>query len=447
VSAPRGAWLLGHLPAIRSDPLELLDACQPPVAKLRLGRPAWLLLEPADIRHVLHDEGDNYSKGQAFRFGRRLYGNSLLVSEGDGHRRQARQIGGLFFEFAARSFIEPAAKIADQLAQRWRGGDSIDLWSAANDLTLAISSQAVLGDDWLPPWLSGGRPESLAIHQAFDTAMAHVARQNFSLLPLPDWLPLPPVRRYRRAIETLDAAFHESVARRLAGTASGGFLEHLLKHRNDQGEPLSQSQVRDQALVMMLGGYESSATALCWMLLLVGRHAEVRQRLKNESQRVLGDRLPTSGDLPKLPYASQVVSESLRLYPPPWLIPRTAIREDQLPSGCRIPPGGQVFLSPYRTQRDPRFFDDPLTLRPERFAAPAAWPDGAYFPFGLGPRHCLGESVARAQLSLILTTLGRRFVFQSEGELPRPKPLLTLRPPTPLFMRVESMGAILLAKT
>lgn len=437
MAAPRATWLLGHLPAIRSDPVGLLERCQPPVAELRLGRTAWLLLEPADILHVLDDEHDNYTKGTAFRFGRRLYGNSLLVSEGDDHRQQAREIGGLFFRFAARSFIDPAAEVAGQLAGRWHDGQTIDLWSAANDLTLALSSKAVFGDDWLPPWLGGGS-EAQQILQSFDTAMGHVARQNFSLFAFPDWLPAPPVRRYRHAVEVLDAALAESVRRRAAGTASGGFLDHLLAHRDERGEPLGPSQIRDQALVMMLGGYESSATALCWMLLLVGHHEDVRRRLNDEVQATLGDRLPTAADLPRLLLVSQIVSESLRLYPPPWLIPRTAIREDRLPSGHRIPAGGQVFLSPYRTQRDPRFFPEPLQFAPQRFAARATWPDGAYLPFGLGPRHCIGETVARTQLALILTALCRKIWLElPEPDLPRPRPLLTLRPPTPLPVRVR----------
>lgn len=433
--APRATLLVGHLPAIRSDPLGLLERCQPPIAQLRLGRPAWLLLEPADILHVLNDESDVYSKGKAFRYGRRLYGNSLLVSEGDDHRRQARQIGGLLFRFAARSFIDPAAEIADRLADRWRDGESIDLWSVANDLTLALSSKAVFGDDWLPPWLSGGRPEAQQILKSFDTAMAHVARQNFSLIPLPDRL----ARRYRRAIEILDNAVAASVGKRLAGTASGGFLDHLLTWRDDQGQPLSSPQIRDQALVLLLGGYESSATALCWMLLLMGHYSGIRQRLNDEVQGVIGNRLPMPADLPKLPLASQIVSESLRLYPPPWLIPRTTLREDRLPSGNSIPAGGQVFLSPWRTQRDSRFFAEPLEFKPERFAAAAAWPDGAYFPFGLGPRHCIGETVARTQLALILITLCRRVHFElPSSDLPRPRPLLTLRPPLPLWATCRS---------
>jgi pentalenene oxygenase len=368
MSAPPGHWLLGHVPAFRGDPLGLLDRCDGGVVPLRLGRTAYLVLDPRDVVHVLGAD-EAYSKGSAFRHGRRLYGNSLLVSEGADHAEQARLVGGLFFRHAARDFLDPAGAITEQLAARWRAGDRIDLWAAMLDLTLAISSRAIFGCDYLPAWMPGGSDEAGAILHAFDAAMGHVARQSFALVPLPDWVPTPAVRRYRRAIDTLDAAVARAVERRRRGEAQGGFLDHLLK------APLSISQVRDQSLILMLGGYESTAAALCWALLLIGAHPEVQRRLLD--------------DAPPLSYTAKVFSESLRLYPSPWLIPRAARRGDALPSGARLPRGAQVFLSPYRTQRDGRYFADPLRFDSDRFDS-TAWPDGAYFPFGAGPRRCLG---------------------------------------------------------
>ncbi len=434
--APRSHRLLGHLPAIRSDPLGLLDRCEPPHAELWLGRTAYVLLEPADITHVLTAGSDRYTKGKAFRYGRRLYGNSLLVSEGADHRKQARAIGGLFFKHAAAAFLDPAATTTDKLADRWNAGDRIDLWAAMNDLTLALSSRAVFGGDHLPRWLPGGTVRAEAILAAFDTAMSHVARQNFSIFPFPDWLPVPPVLRYRRAITTLNSAVASSVAKR-EKQPYGGLIDHLLAYREAE-KPLPAAQVRDQALIFLLGGYESSATTLCWALLLLGRHEAVRRRLLDELRGVAGDCLPTPDDVERLPFAAQVLSESLRLYPPPWLMPRTAIAPDELPSGLRLVAGSQLFLSPYRTQRDARFFPDPLKFIPERFAGEPAWPAGAYLPFGLGPRHCIGEVVARAQLALILVTLTRRWRFEcGQSALPAPRPLLTLRPPVPLNVIVR----------
>jgi cytochrome P450 len=270
-----------------------------------------------------------------------------------------------------------------------------------------------------------------------------VARQNFSLLPLPDWLPLPTARRYRAAVARLDGAFATSVERRRRGQAAGGLLDHLLEARDDSGRGLPISQVRDQALVLMLGGYESTATALCWTLLLLARHEDSRRRLLDEVDAVVGRRLPAPQDSKRLLFTGQVFSESLRLYPPPWLIPRTAVRQDDLPSGLPVAAGAQLFLSPYRTQRDDRFFADPLRFDPQRFATTGAWPEGTYFPFGGGTRHCLGESIARTQVVLILATLCRRWQFRPEGDaLPRPRPLLTLRPPIPLWVRLEPADAV-----
>lgn len=439
MSAPPGHWLLGHVPAIRRDPLGLLDACRGPVARLWLGKPTWLLLDPADVIHVLQASGTTYSKGQAFRHGRRLYGDSLLVSEGDGHRRQARLIGGLFFRHAAEEFLGPAPAVTEQLAARWREGERIDLWSAMLELTLALSSRAIFGTDWLPTWMVGGTPQASAILEAFDTAMGHVARQNFSLVPLPDWLPVGPVRRYHQAIARLDAAVTTSVERRRNGAPTGGLLDYLLTAHDEEGRPLSPGQVRDQALILLLGGYESTATALCWTLLLLSAHEDARQRLLDEVTRVTGSRLPGAEDVPALAWTGQVFSEALRLYPPPWLIPRTAGRDDELPSGLRLRRGAQVFVSPYRTQRDERYFIDPLRFEPGRWQGDGPnFPEGAYCPFGAGPRHCIGEAVSRRQVALILATLCRHWRFEPEGEaLPAPRPLLTLRPPIPLWVRVR----------
>lgn len=434
---PRGHRLFGHVPAIRSDPLGLLDRCEPPHAALWIGRTAHVLLEPADVTHVLTAGSDRYTKGQAFRYGRRLYGNSLLVSEGTDHREQARTIGGLFFRHAAAAFLDPAAPTADRLAGRWRAGDRIDLWGAMIDLTLALSSRAVFGADYLPRWLPGGTAGAESLLAAFDAAMAHVARQNFSLLPLPDWLPVPPVLRYRRAVASLDRAVVASVARRQK-EPGGGLLGQLLAHRDGDGKPLPPAQIRDQALILLLGGYESSASSLCWLLLLLSQHEAVRRRLLTELRDAVGDRLPAPADVERLPFAGRVISEALRLYPPPWLVPRTAVAADELPSGFRLSAEAQVFLSPYRTHRDARFFPDPLRFDPERFTGPPTWPNGAYFPFGLGPRHCIGESVGRAQLSLVLVTLARRWRFECvPSALPTPRPLLTLRPPIPLNVVVR----------
>ncbi len=186
MTAPQGHWLLGHVPALRHDPLGLLDQCPRGVVPLRLGKTVSLVLDPPDVRHVLEHSESVYTKGRAFRFGRRLYGSSLLVSEGEAHRRQVKQVGGLFFRHAAASFLQPAVEITDRWLNRWRHGDTLDLWDSLIELTLAISSRAIFGNDYLPAWLSGrNEGEADQILQAYDVAMNHVARQNFSGPPSP----------------------------------------------------------------------------------------------------------------------------------------------------------------------------------------------------------------------------------------------------------------------
>jgi len=439
MTAPAGHWLWGHIAALRNDPLALLDQCQGDVVPLRMGRTAWLVLHPADVLHVLENSETIYTKGRAFRFGRQLYGNSLLVSEGEEHRRQIKQIGGLFFQHAAKSFLQPAVEMTHRWLNQWQDAMTGDLWSRLVELTLAISSQAIFGTDYLPAWLTE-TPDARAdqILNSYDVAMSHVSLKNFSLFPLPDWIPTSANRRYRQAIHTLNLALSSSVEKRLAGNGGGGFLDALVALHRENSSKLSRSQLRDQALILLLGGYESTATALCWTILQLARHDEIRTKVQTEIRRVVATGLPQPAHVPTLTYTNQTISESLRLYPPPWLIPRTLSTQDTLPSGCKLQPGEQIFLSPYRTQRDPRFFENPLQFAPHRFDSSSgkSFPPGSYFPFGLGPRHCIGESIARMQLCLIISTLFQSGEFQELSDVPtRPKPLLTLRPALPVRVR------------
>ena len=332
------------------------------------------------------------------------------------------------------------ASPTDTWLNRWRHGDTLDLWDSLIELTLAISSRAIFGSDYLPAWLSGREEgEADRILRAYDIAMAHVAWQNFSMFPLPDWAPTPANRRYAQAIAALDRALVMSVEKREAGVDSGGFLVHLLAAHRANPEAFPMQRVRDQALILMLGGYESTATALCWTILLLSVHGEIREQLLAEISQVVTD-LPEEDHVRSLRWTSQVFSESLRLYPPPWLIPRTAAIANTLPSGHRFLAGTSLFLSPWRTQRDARYFSEPTRFDPERFSSvrSAEIVPGSYFPFGLGPRHCIGESIARQQAVLILATIFRRAEFRLQsGVLPVPKPLLTLRPALPVPVRID----------
>lgn len=442
--SPPGHWLFGHIPALRNDPLKLLDQCSAGVIPLNLGSRALLVLDPTDAAHVLEHSESTYTKGRAFRFGQRLYGNSLLVSEGPDHHRQVQQIGGLFFCHAAQLFEQSTIELTRQWLNRWQDGAELDLWSSLVELTLAISSQSMFGEDFVPAWRSE-KPSADSEHilNAFDTAMQYVARQAFSWFPLPDWMPTPANRRYRQAIGVLDSAVNSAVQRRIAGTHTGGFLDHLLNEHLKHPSTFSRKQLRDQALVLMLGAYESTATTLCWTILLLSQHESIRNRMRTEIREVLSGEEPQPTDAKSLRYVAQVFSESLRLYPSAWLIPRTATQDDTLPSGLNIRSGCQVFLSPYRTQRDPSIFENPLKFDPDRFdlSAPTHIPHGGYFPFGMGPRHCVGESIARTQAALILATLFQHREFQPlTNDLPRPEPVLTLRPPSPLPVRMHCVS-------
>jgi cytochrome P450 len=271
----------------------------------------------------------------------------------------------------------------------------------------------------------------------------HVTRQfrSFIALLTPQFIPTPGNLKFNRAMQRLDAIIYAMIrARRESGKQPEDVLSALLDAKDENDKPMNDQQIRDEALTLFLAGHDTTANALSWTWYLLAQHPEVEARLHAEVDDVLASRLPSPADLPKLVYTEMVFSEAMRLYPPGYLLSRTALGDDMLPCGVKIPAGTDVWMSPYVVHRDPRLFPNPERFDPERFSEKArqARHPFAYFPFGGGSRSCIGESFARMEGVLLLAAIAQRFKMELvPGQTIVPEPLVTLRPKNGIVMRLS----------
>jgi cytochrome P450 len=256
------------------------------------------------------------------------------------------------------------------------------------------------------------------------------------LFQVPERIPTPGNLRFRRAVRGLDEIVYEIIGRRRAGgedagSRSGDLLSMLLAARDEEtGEGMSDKQLRDEVMTILLAGHETTANALSWTWYLLAEHPAVEAKLLEELREVLAGRLPTVEDLPCLRYADRVVKESMRLYPPVWAFGREATEDCEI-GGYHVPAGTQLIMSQWVTHRDPRYFENPEKFRPERWSEGSieGLPKYAYFPFGGGPRLCIGQSFAKMETVLLLTTIAQKFgLTLAQGQRIAPQPSITLRP-------------------
>jgi cytochrome P450 len=402
------------------------------VVRIRWGRSyEYLLNGPEHTHRVLVAEQRRFMKGQALQEAKRILGEGLLTAEGSAHLRHRRLIQPLFHHNRITEYARAMVDCADRAARRWRAGERLDVQREMSRITLDIVGRTVFA--------ANVEAEANEIGAALTDALDSL---NLLMLPLPrvvDALPLPSMRRLRRARARLDRTIYGLVRDRRADDRPGrDLLSLLVAARDDEGVGLSDEQVRDEAMTLFLAGHETTAMALTWTWFLLSRHPDVEARMHQELGAVVRGRLPTAADLPGLRYTSSIVREVVRLYPPAWLIGRRAL-DDFDADGYRIPAGSIVILSPFVSHRDPRWFPEPDRFDPDRWAddAPAP-PRQAYFPFGAGTRACIGEGFAWTEAVLVIATLAQRWRLRAEsGYIPELLPRITLRPKGRMPMTVE----------
>jgi cytochrome P450 len=430
---------LFDLLAFRRNPLKFLTRLareHGDIVHFRMGPQHVLLLNhPELIRDALVTRGDHFHKGRALQRSKRLLGEGLLTSEGEYHRRQRRLAQPAFHRKRVESYGAVMVEYAARNSDRWHDGETPDIAHEMMRLTLSIVGKTLFDADVESEAdeIGGALTEMLELFQML-------------LLPYSEYLerlPLPANRRFARARAKLDSVIYRIIdERRANGADRGDLLSMLLLAEDEEGATggMNDEQIRDEALTIFLAGHETTANALAWTWYLLAQHPEAEAKLHAELDAVLeGGRLPTVEDLPRLAYTEMIVAESMRLYPPAWVVGRLAVKEYAV-GGQVAQPGTLVLLSQYVMHRDPRFFPDPLRFDPERWTAAAkeSRPPYAYFPFGGGARRCIGEGFAWMEGTLLVAAIARRWRMRLvPGHPVVEHPRMTLRPKHGVRMKLE----------
>jgi cytochrome P450 len=392
-----------------------------------------LLTRSEHIKHVLVDNHKGYGKEtRGYRVLRLGLGQGLLTSEGELWRRQRRLMQPTFHHGRIASFAEIMTSCTTRMLDEWaaKRGAEVDVASEMMRLTLRIVGLCLMGTDLTD---ESDRVAS-ALHELLHLVVARINNP----IQWPMSIPTPKNRAFEKALRHLDdVVFGILSERRRSPGSRGDLLEMLMEARDEEtNEAMSDRQLRDEVLTLVLAGHETTANAMSWTWFSLSRNPAVRTRLHEEVDRLGGP--PAVGDLPALRYVQAVIEESMRLFPPAWVTARNAVADDEI-GGVRIPKGSYVFVSPYVTHRLPEYFPNPEGFLPERFLDPAIeqLPKYAYFPFGGGPRICIGNAFAMMEAKLLVATIARRFDLDLvPGHPVIPKPLVTLRPQHGIRMRL-----------
>ena len=444
VPGPKGHWLKGNLPEFAADRLGFLARIardHGDVVAIRfLHRKILVVNHPDLVEEVLVARNRSFIKHFALRIAKNTMGEGLLTSEGDFWRRQRRLSQPAFHREKVAGHAGVMVEYAGRMLEGWSDGQRLDVQDAMMRLTLEIVAKCLFDAD-----VSG---DSADASEAMETVLHGFTAQVNKVIRLPSFLPTPTNLRLKKAMRRLDGIIYRFIAdRRLAGDPGdrGDLLSMLLQATDpveDGGSGMTDRQLRDEAMTLFMAGHETTANTLAWVWFLLSTHPEVESKLHAELDEVLADRPPTFDDLPRLAYAEKVVTEALRLYPTVWLLGREAIEPTEV-GGHPVPVGTTVYMSQWVLHRDPRFFEDPLAYRPDRWDGGLAKkiPRYAYFPFGGGPRICIGNAFAMMEATLLLATIARRFrVRVVHPDRVVPLPTMTLRPVGGIEVVLEARG-------
>jgi cytochrome P450 len=406
------------------------------LAYFKLGpQPVFLLNHPDYIRDVLITHNKNFMKGEGLQRAKRLLGEGLLTSEGEFHLRQRRLAQPAFHRQRINGYATTMVDYAARMRDRWKPGETYDIGREMMRLTLAIAGKTLFDADV--------ESEAEEIGEALSQAMALFNNVTLPFSQYLEKLPLPAVRRFHKARERLDATIYRMIdERRRSGEDRGDLVSMLIQARDEEGDGtgMTDKQLRDEAMTIFLAGHETTANALTWTWYLLSQNPEAESKFHAEIDDALKRKLPAAEDYPRLRYTEMVFAESMRLYPPAWIIGRRALNDYQI-DRYRIPAGAILLMSQYVMHHDERYFPDPFKFDPERWTPEAkeSRPQFSYFPFGGGPRLCIGEGFAWMEGVLVLATIAQRWKMRLvQGHRVEMQPLVTLRPKYGMRMSLES---------
>jgi cytochrome P450 len=393
---------------------------------------SFMLANPDAIYEVLVEKSKQFYKASDYRNRQtglaRFLGSGLLTSDGEFWKRQRKLVAPSLHAKRIEAYAETMVDVTQRTIDGWRDGGELDVDQEMMRATLEIVGKALFQVDV--------SSHSKRVGRSLTTIQQNMG--GFTLIP--PWMPTPGKLHVNRAVRDFDDLIYGIIAeRRRSNEDHGDLLSMLLLARDDDDNGMTDVQVRDEAITLLLAGHETTANALNWTWMLLAQNPDKEALLHEELDHVLGGRAPTLADLKQLPYTEMVVKESMRLYPPAYSFGRMAIEDVQI-GGYDIPANSDINIFSYTAQRDPRWWDEPEAFRPERFSPEneKTIPRYAYFPFGGGPRVCIGNSFAMMEARLMLATMAQQFQLRLKpGQKIELDPLITLRPLGGMHMRVE----------
>ena len=435
---PKGTPVMGVMREFNRDSLGFIERARRDYGDIVWMRflyvPALFLYHPNEIEYVLSTNPKNFKKAMSLRsnFFQRLVGNGLLTSEGEEWKRQRRLSSPAFHRHRISAYADTMVDYTRRLTASWRPGETLDMHREMMRLTLEIVVRCLFSAE-----------VSNDVDHVGDTLKELV--KPFASQATLKWivnnrLPTPEHLRFHKFARRIDDVVYRIIAERRAGEKDeADLLSMLLAARDEDGSQMSDQQLRDEVMTLFLAGHETTALTLAWTWYLLGMHPEAEKRFHDELDEVLGGRAPTMADLPRLKFTEQIAKECMRLYPPAYGLGREAVNDCEI-GGYAVPAGTQVFMFQWVTQRDARFYDRPDEFIPERWTKEfeERLPKYAYFPFGGGPRACIGASFAMMELMLVLGTIGQKFCLKLVPDHPvEIYPAMSLRPKDGVMITVQ----------
>lgn len=440
-TVPGALPLVGHGLKLRNSPLEFLDTLHRygDLVEIRLGtQPAWVACHPDLVRTVLTDDRTYDKGGPLFDKMREVAGDGVGTCPHAEHRRQRRLVQPAFHRSRLPGYAEVMREETDVVTGGWREGEQVDIRRAMYQITLRTTTRTMFAADIPDEHMD-------AVRHSTEVTLNGAVERVVAPLGVKEKLPLPSNTRYKQArahlLSTIDAIIAQE---HRSDDLTGDILSVLIAARDEGGDKLNTGELRDTTMALLIGGSDTTSALLSWTFHLLGQHPEIAERLRAESDAVLGGGSATYEDLPKLPFTHQVLREAMRLYPPLWLVTRILTKDTEL-GGHPLKADSIIVYSPYVLHRHPGFYERPTSFEPER------WVDdgqerrlakqGIYIPFGLGARQCIGNEFGMTEAILTLSTIVGRWRFEpASGETPKPMKMATILHPESVPMRVYARG-------
>lgn len=447
VPGPKEIPFLGNLLEVGSKPLEFFKTCAEkygPVVKVRLekDRDTYILSRPQDIQYVLKNSQRLFAKGyHRDRILSMILGNGLVTSEGYFWLRQRRLSQPAFHKHRIESYADIMTQYVNRTIRKWNDGQMIDIHEKMMRCTMEIVAKTLFDIDLQEPRHQVSKQVGKALDQVFHEYANHytsITRILLEMLPFP--LPSPRKKRLQKSINQLDQAIYEIIEnRKKENRDRGDLLSMLIAVQDEDGKGMTPTQLRDEVITLFIAGHETTANVLSWTFYLVAQHGDIEEKLVTELENVLQGRLPSLSDIPHLAYTQAIINESMRLYPPAWLISREPLEDVCFGEYC-LPAGCEIAVSQWVMHRHPDYFTNPDSFIPERWSDEfeKSLPPYVYFPFGAGPRVCIGNNFAIMEATLLLASVIQKFHIELDHQHHVvPELSITLRPKNGIRVRIS----------